>query len=173
MKKTWILLFTLWASLSLLTGCIDTDSTANDETEEQQAEINDSNDAGNSDDIEGPANLSVLTQFAGNYTVTGIATDPESRGFSDIAHTRRSITIGEDGSIDFDTDISFAVDEINAIYDRTMLDHPIKRVHVNYQETDSGDNIQIYLTNESEVEEITFNPAEGTSIRAAVEKVIE
>ena len=127
-------------------------------------------------DPELPSNVSVLTAFAGTYTVSGTATDPASRGTATRDHDRGTITISDNGDVDFDTDISFTGTDINAIYDRRYicdyeppLDNTSCRVHVNYDADDSGRKLEIFLDlDKTTVLEIRYQDGEGSIIRAAI-----
>src|SRR5690606_20870948 len=127
-------------------------------------------------DPELPSNVSVLTAFAGTYTVSGTATDPASRGTATRDHDRGTITISASGDVDFDTGISFTGAEIGAIYDRrNICDFEPQfqaacRVHVNYDEDDSGRKLEIFLApDETTVLEIRYQDGVGGLTRAAID----
>ena len=85
-------------------------------------------------DTEAPSGIELVIALAGTYTVdTSVST-----------HTRGTIIIGVDGSVDFDTDLSFTAAEINEIYDRLFIvSEP--RVQINYGISDSEDYFRIYM----------------------------
>lgn len=128
---------------------------------------------GGGGDIEAPEEgLSLLTEYAGTYTVECTAVTPGgSRLPATRDHHRGTIIIGEDGSIDVDTDIAFAATDINSLFDRTDIYGPSRRIHINYDEDDNGRRIDIYLTDTLEVTEIRYqagpNSGDGR-IRAAI-----
>jgi hypothetical protein len=57
---------------------------------------------------EAPVGPCLVAAHAGAYAVTATAG----------AHTRGTITIGDDGSIDYDTDLQFPIDDYEGVYDR-------------------------------------------------------
>lgn len=127
-------------------------------------------------DPELPANIEVLTAYAGSYTVSGTATDPANRGTATRDHDRGTITISANGDVDFDTGISFTSADIGAIYDRRNicdLDPEFQaacRVHVNYDEDDSGRKLEIYLAaDKTTVLEIRYQDGVGGLTRAAID----
>lgn len=115
-----------------------------------------------------PANIAVLTAYAGTYNVSGTSTVAQRDGTANREHQRKSVLIGEDGSVDFDTGISFTATQINAIYDRTNLQQPIRRVHVNYDADDSGRKLQLWLDADNQVTEISYSNGAGQLTRAAI-----
>lgn len=129
--------------------------------------------APNGDDPEGPSNLAVLTAFAGTYSVSGTATEPAGRGVATRDHARNTIVIQENGDVDFDTGIAFTASDIWAIYDRTSIEGASRRVHVNYDEDDSGRKLQLYLDAGLNVLEITYSDGQGELTRAAIGGVEE
>jgi hypothetical protein len=67
----------------------------------------------------GPADLTLLKQRAGNYTVTGMS--------AQAAHNRMSVTINADGTIDFDSTVNYGDQDITAVFDRLDC---CNRIHV-------------------------------------------
>lgn len=124
-------------------------------------------------DSEAPANIGVLTEYAGTYTVTGEGTGQPAWCTTCFdgtrTHARGTITIHTNGAIDFDTGISFKVGGIVAIYDRKTVGHD-RRIAVNYGESDSEERIRIYLDEALEVVEIIHDDGAGESTRALVSK---
>ncbi|QTL37383.1 hypothetical protein [Pseudoalteromonas viridis] len=82
---------------------------------------------------EGMTNLALVTARAGEYRVTG------------AGHSRGTVIIGSDGTIDFDTGTSFAPSDIVAIFDRTNLEQE-KRIQINYGADDNGPLIKLFLS---------------------------
>ncbi|WP_125717851.1 hypothetical protein [Pseudoalteromonas rubra] len=82
---------------------------------------------------EGMTNLALVTAKAGEYRVTG------------SGHSRGTVIIGSDGTIDFDTGTSFAPSDIVAIFDRTNLEQE-KRIQINYGSDDDGPVINLFLS---------------------------
>ncbi|WP_125779221.1 hypothetical protein [Pseudoalteromonas rubra] len=82
---------------------------------------------------EGMTNLALVTSRAGEYRVTG------------SGHSRGTVIIGSDGTIDFDTGTSFAPSDIVAIFDRTNLEQE-KRIQINYGADDNGPLIKLFLS---------------------------
>lgn len=127
-------------------------------------------------DPEAPSNISVLTAFAGTYTVTGTATEPSSRGTATRAHDRGTVIINANGNVDFDTGISFTAAQINNIYDRRNIcdlppqaDRSACRIHVNYDNDDSGRKLELFLAlDKTTVTEIRYQDGQGGLTRAAV-----
>lgn len=121
-------------------------------------------------DPEAPANIDVLTAYAGTYTVSCTAVEPAARGTATRDHARGTVIIGENGAIDFDTgaEFNFSVADVGEIFDRTMLEGDIRRVHINYDEDDSGRRIDIYLNDTLAVTEIRYLDGAGGTTRAAV-----
>jgi len=73
-----------------------------------------------------------LTALAGTYVVSG------------DGHSRGTVIIGQDGTVDFDTGISYTPDDIVAIFDRkNITEEP--RVQVNYGSDDDGPSVRIFL----------------------------
>ena len=63
----------------------------------------------------GPANIELVQALAGTYTVSEVV---------DGMHSRGTVTIAADGALDYDTDLAFAVDDYDAVFDRRFLDEP-------------------------------------------------
>ncbi len=124
-------------------------------------------------DPESPANLDVLTDYAGTYTVIGTGEgDPgycASCGTATRDHERGTVTISAQGDIDFDTGISFAVADIVAIYDRKTVDAD-RRVAVNYGQSDSDERVRLYLNADLEVMEIIHDDGAGATTRALIQE---
>ncbi|KZN55463.1 hypothetical protein [Pseudoalteromonas luteoviolacea] len=82
-------------------------------------------------------NLELITGFANTYSVTG------------TGHSRGTVVIESNGTIDFDTSVSYDSSMIVAIFDRrrgtdgTVLDEP--RIQVNYGADDDGPVIMLFL----------------------------
>jgi hypothetical protein len=67
----------------------------------------------------GPVDLSLLADRAGTYTVTSM---------SDFAtHTRMTVIINADGTVNFDTGVEYAQSDVEAIFDRLSC---CDRIHV-------------------------------------------
>ena len=162
-KISALLLITL-----ILAGCLDSSGSKAGSTSDSESSTQDS---------EAPSNVNVLTSFAGTYNVSGTATDPASRGTATDDHQRKTIIISDQGGVDFDTGISFTAAEINAIYDRRNIcdfappaDRSACRVHVNYDQDDSGRKLEIYLdTNKTTVKEIRYQDGQGKIFRALIQ----
>lgn len=121
--------------------------------------------------IEDPEDeVALLIHHAGNYTVECTAVEPAGRGVATRDHARGSIAIGNDGGIDFDTgeEFSFTAADIGALYDRTMLTGDSRRIHINYDEDDSGRRIDIYLDESLAITEIRYQDGDGGRTRAAI-----
>lgn len=119
-----------------------------------------------------PANIDVLTAFANTYAVSGTATNPD-RGTATRNHDRGTIIISANGDVDFDTNISFTGSEIGAIYDRRNIcdlqDPEACRIHVNYDEDDSGRKLELFLAaDKTTVLEIRYQDGLGGLTRAAI-----
>jgi len=109
------------------------------------------------EDPEAPSEVKILIEYAGTYNVANGA-----------EHTRGTIIIGQDGSVDFDEGVSFKPSQINAIYDRRMVEHD-RRVQVNYDANDSGEVISVYLDSSNIVTEILYRyRTEGISRQVPV-----
>ena len=63
----------------------------------------------------GPDNIELVQDLAGTYTVSEVVGGSHSRG---------TVTIASDGALDYDTDLSFAVDEYASVSDRRFLEEP-------------------------------------------------
>ncbi|MAC16339.1 MAG: hypothetical protein CL539_16935, partial [Alcanivorax sp.] len=124
-------------------------------------------------DPELPANLDVLTDYAGTYTVIGSGEgDPgycASCGTATRDHERGTVTISPQGDIDFDIGISFTVDDIVEIYDRKTVDAD-RRVAVNYGQSDSDERVRLYLNTDLEVMEIIHDDGAGATTRALIQE---
>ena len=84
----------------------------------------------------GVANLNLVTALAGTYQV-----DSVTRG----SHSRNTVVIGDDGHIDFDTNVQFAATQIQVIYDRTNITTE-PRIQISYGADDDAEVINLYLT---------------------------
>ena len=124
-------------------------------------------------DTELPANLDVLTDYAGTYTVIGSGSgDPGycgSCGTANRDHLRGTVTLSAQGDIDFDTGITFTAADIVAIYDRQTVDAD-RRVAVNYGQSDSDERIRLYLNADLQVMEIIHDDGQGTITRALIQQ---
>ncbi|MBQ4812459.1 hypothetical protein J8M20_13965 [Pseudoalteromonas luteoviolacea] len=103
-------------------------------------------------------NLELVTALAGTYTVTG------------EGHSRGTFIIGQDGTIDFDSGVSFAPSDIVAIFDRrNITEEP--RVQVNYGSDDSGPSIRIFLNSDLQtIKMIVYsNQNEGIEVSVTVQ----
>tara|TARA_B100000446_G_scaffold185829_1_gene210646 strand:- start:2699 stop:5233 length:2535 start_codon:yes stop_codon:yes gene_type:complete len=124
-------------------------------------------------DPELPANLNVLTNYAGTYTVIGNGEgDPgycASCGSATRNHARGTVIISAQGDIDFDTDIGFTVADIVEIYDRTNVATD-RRVAVNYGQSDSDERVRVYLNADLEVMEIIHDDGAGATTRALIQE---
>lgn len=100
-----------------------------DMKEDEQEETDDTN-GGSS---EAPSELAIVFDYAGTYDVV-----EETTG----THDRKTITIGEDGSVDFDTDISFAASDVQAVYDRIEC---CLRIQLSYGADDDGEVVNLFL----------------------------
>ncbi len=124
-------------------------------------------------DPELPANLDVLTDYAGTWTVIGNAVgDPGYCGSCGVAnrdHARGTVIISAQGDIDFDTGISFLATDIVAIYDRKGVDAD-RRVAVNYGPSDSDERVRLYLNADLEVMEIIHDDGQGVTTRALIQE---
>lgn len=124
-------------------------------------------------DPELPANLNVLTNYAGTYTVIGNGEgDPgycASCGSGTRNHARGTVIISAQGDIDFDTDIGFTVADIVEIYDRTNVATD-RRVAVNYGQSDSDERVRVYLNADGDVMEIIHDDGQGTTTRALIQE---
>ncbi|EWH10408.1 hypothetical protein DS2_08043 [Catenovulum agarivorans DS-2] len=79
-------------------------------------------------------NADLVVKYAGSYNVTA----------SSGTHSRGTVSIGTDLTIDFDTDVAFTEDDIQNISDRTFIqDEP--RVQLSYGADDDADVINLYL----------------------------
>ena len=120
-----------------------------------------------------PANLDVLTRYAGTYTVIGSGTgDPGYCGSCGIAnrdHSRGTVTITAQGDIDFDDGINLAATDIVAIYDRKNIDFD-RRIAVNFGESDSDERVRLYLNSDLDVVEIIHDDGQGTTTRALIQE---
>ena len=124
-------------------------------------------------DPELPANLNVLTNYAGTYTVIGNGEgDPgycASCGSATRNHARGTVIISAQGDIDFDTDIGFTVADIVEIYDRTNVATD-RRVAVNYGQSDSDERVRLYLNADLKVMEIIHDDGAGATTRALIQE---
>lgn len=82
---------------------------------------------------EGPANIELVTAVAGTYTVTEVL---------EGSHQRGTVTIGDDGAIDYDTGLSFTPDQYEAIFDRLDC---CMRVSVEFNEQGDGNKPRVDL----------------------------
>ena len=90
--------------------------------------------------------LALIANCAGTYTVTATTTG---------SHTRGTIIIGSDGSVDFDTNLSFAASPEPAVFDRLFIeDEP--RIQVNYGTDDDGPVIQLFFSSTGVLERISY-----------------
>lgn len=97
----------------------------------------------NAGDVSG---LTLVSNCRGVYTVT--STDQGT-------HNRGTITIGSDGAVDFDTDISFAASPPPTVFDRLGVEGAA-RIQVNYGADDDGPVIQLFFSAEGTLTQISF-----------------
>ncbi|WP_062810779.1 hypothetical protein [Alcanivorax sp. NBRC 102028] len=124
-------------------------------------------------DPELPANLNVLTDYAGTYTVMGSGSgDPGYCGSCGVAnrdHSRGTVIITAQGDIDFDDGILLPATDIVAIYDRKNVDAD-RRIAVNFGESDSDERVRLYLNADLDVMEIIHDDGQGTTTRALIKE---
>lgn len=165
------------AALSLLLlacGGVDDSSLGDEHSKGSGSGENDGKNNGqNEGDHEAPADLHILVEYAGTYKVTGPGTGHpaycNSCNESNRNHERGTIVIHENGAIDFDIGISFQASDIEAIYDRKMVDFD-RRIAVNYGPSDADERIRIYLDETLEAVEIIHNDGQGSTTRSMVIK---
>lgn len=141
------------------------------DAEEDRGKLDEAEDGGTEEaDPEAPASCDILSSVVGTYTVAGEPAENEHRGVNSQEHQRGTVVIEEDFSIDFDEQLIFAGMEISTCYDRTQQDHD-RRIQVSYDSDDSGRVINVYLTEDGDVEELQFRHAnEGINVRVLVSK---
>ncbi|KMT65163.1 hypothetical protein [Catenovulum maritimum] len=105
-------------------------------------------------------NADLVIKYAGTYNVVA----------SSGTHTRGTVTIGTDLTVDFDTGVAFTEDDIEIIYDRTFVDGE-PRVQISYGADDDADVINIYLNTElTAVIQIQYrNRNQSIDVRADVQ----
>lgn len=130
MRVAYFIPFTLLLMVAFFFQCSE-DEGAEKENEEK-------------DNLEAPAGTDLVIDLAGTYTVTN-----ESVG----SHTRKTVIIGTDGAIDFDTNTSFSVSDINAVYDRLSC---CNRVAVNYGADDDAEVINLFVDANGSLESVQF-----------------
>lgn len=77
-------------------------------------------------------NLELVTAFANTYTVTG------------DGHSRGTVIIESNGTVDFDTGVSFDASMIMSIADRRNIENE-PRIQISYGADDDGQVIQLFL----------------------------
>lgn len=105
-------------------------------------------------------NADLVVKYAGTYNVVA----------SSGTHTRGTVVIGTDLSVDFDTGVAFTEDDIDVIYDRTFIDGE-PRVQLSYGADDDADVINLYLSADlSAVVQIQYrNNNQSIDVRADVQ----
>ena len=128
--------------------------------EDTTDDMKNDDDTENNNTTEGPSELSIVIPFAGTYNVTS---DPDN------VHDRETITIGSDGSVDFDTNVSFSAADAQAVYDRIEC---CKRIQISYGADDDGEVINLFLNESaSAVTSIQFrHNNQSIDIEVSVEK---
>lgn len=81
-------------------------------------------------------NLELVTALTGTYRVDAVSSG---------SHSRNTIMINDDGSINFDTNVQFSANQIQIIYDRTHITAE-PRVQISYGADDDAEVINLYLT---------------------------
>jgi hypothetical protein len=104
-----------------------------EESTDDMKDDQENTDDNNENNSEAPSELSIVIPFEGTYDVTSDTDD---------AHSRETITIGSDGSVDFDTDVTFDATDTQAVYDRVEC---CKRIALNYGADDDGEVINLFL----------------------------
>ncbi|KZN44188.1 hypothetical protein [Pseudoalteromonas luteoviolacea] len=105
-------------------------------------------------------NLELVSALGGTYTVTG------------DGHSRGTVIIDKNGTVDFDSGVSFAPSDIVAIFDRrNITEEP--RVQINYGSDDSGPSIRIFLNSDLQtIKMIVYsNQNEGVEVSVTVQPV--
>ncbi|ESP93703.1 MULTISPECIES: hypothetical protein [Pseudoalteromonas] len=82
-------------------------------------------------------NLELVTVFANTYAVTG------------EGHSRNTVIIESDGTIDFDSGVSFAPSMIVEIFDRKSIENE-PRIQINYGSDDDGPVIMLFLNEDQQ-----------------------
>jgi hypothetical protein len=80
-------------------------------------------------------NIGLVTNLAGTYTVTGT-----TKG----AHSRGTVTIGDNGLVDFDSGVTFLRSQIVVIYDRLFITNE-PRIQISYGADDDAEVINLYM----------------------------
>jgi hypothetical protein len=103
--------------------------------------------------------LALISNCAGNYTVTSSATGTHNRG---------TITIATDGAVDFDTDINFPASPAPTVFDRLSIEGAA-RIQANYGTDDDGPVIQLFFSQDGTLTQISYrNRTESVEIVANV-----
>ena len=95
----------------------------------------------------GPDNIELVQALAGTYTVSEVI---------DGMHSRGTITIASDGAIDFDTGVSFAVSDYDAIFDRRFLSEPAYFIETTSD--GSGPRIDLQLDDNDQLIGVRYFP---------------
>lgn len=103
--------------------------------------------------------LGLLGSCAGTYTVTSTDTGTHSRG---------TIVISEDGSVDFDTDLNFPASQAPTVFDRLSIENAA-RIQANYGADDDGPVIQLFFDSMGVLVQISYrNRTDSVEIVANV-----
>ncbi len=122
-----------------------------------------------------PANLAILTAYAGTYTVTGGGSgDPgycATCGSGNRNHLSGIVTISANGDINFDTGISFTSTQIKSITDYRTTDTD-KHIAINFGSSDTDERIRLYFktsgTAAADIVEIIHDNGSGRTTRALI-----
>lgn len=96
-----------------------------------------------------PAGNDLIATCAGTYEVTQVLGG---------SHSRMTVTIGGDNSIDFDSGVSFPAGDITSTFNRISAGD---RIEVNYS---NGDKIQLFRTRNGVLRHVTWQPFEGEEV---------
>ena len=92
----------------------------------------------------GPANIELVQALEGSYTVSEV---------QEGSHSRGTVTISSEGVVDYDTGISIAIDEIDAVYDRLGC---CNRITIETTADGSGPRIDLFVDEQGALIEVEY-----------------
>lgn len=101
-----------------------------------------------------PAGNDLVSTCAGTHDIAFVHRDEP--------HTRGTVIIGEDNSVDFDSGIVLPAAEISAVYNRISC---CNRIDIDYT---NGDKVKLYRTDDGVLRNVHYEPSGGTAVKVSM-----
>lgn len=101
-----------------------------------------------------PAGNDLVSTCAGTHDIAFVHRDEP--------HTRGTVIIGEDNSVDFDSGIVLPAAEISAVYNRISC---CNRIDIDYT---NGDKVKLYRTDDGLLRNVHYEPSGGTAVKVSM-----